>query len=452
MQSTRATKATLLTLFLVNFLNFFDRVMPAVVLEPIRKEFALSDTMLGLLGTAFVLVYAIAGIPLGRFADRARRTRVLAGGVFAWSLLTAIGGAASSFTSMFLYRLGVGVGEAACAPAANSMIGDLYPSEKRARALGLFMLGLPLGTLAAFAIGGWIAQHHGWRYAFYIAAVPGVVVALVLLALPEPVRGSQETYRVDVSQAVAHPYRQVASIRTLWWLTLSGASLNFASYALSTFLPALMIRYHHATVEQAGIVGAVVFGLTGLISLTLGGQVADRIHQSFPYGRLKFGAACLLLAAPLLWFGLDRPPGEIVVVTALLGFGWLLWFMYFVTVYPTVQDVVEPRLRATAMAVFFFFQYVLGAGFGTLVTGFLSDRLAADAMRAAGATEITDAMRALALQASLSMVVPLAVLLTGVALLLASRHFPADSANVCGVRRQPHLSKASMPTSAGKRA
>lgn len=216
MQSSRATKATLFTLFLVNFLNFFDRALPSVVLEPIRKEFMLSDTMLGLLGTAFVLVYAVAGIPLGRLADKGSCTRILSVGVFIWSFLTAAGGAATNFTAMLLARLGVGIGEAACAPAANSMIGDLYPTERRARAIGLFTLGLPLGTLAAFGMGGWLAQHYGWRYTFYFAAVPGLLVALALLRLPEPVRGAQETYVVDADQPVEHPFRQVLAVRTLW--------------------------------------------------------------------------------------------------------------------------------------------------------------------------------------------------------------------------------------------
>jgi predicted MFS family arabinose efflux permease len=395
-------------------------------------------------------VYAIAGIPLGRLSDKLRRTRVLSVGVLIWSLLTAAGGAASNFVTMFLLRLGVGIGEAACAPAANSMIGDLYPSEKRARALGLFMLGLPLGTLAAFAIGGWLAQNYGWRYAFYVAAVPGLLVAAALLFLPEPVRGAQETYDIDAGQPVENPFRKVMAIRTLWWVTLSGATLNIASYALNTFLPALMIRYHHASVAEAGVVGAVVFGVTGLVGLTVGGQIADRIHLAFPSGRLKFGAICLLCAAPLLWFGLARPPGEIIQVTVLLSLGWMLWFMYFVTVYPTVQDVVEPRLRATAMALFFFFQYVLGAGFGTLITGMLSDGFAAQAMRAAGAAELTDAMRALGLQASLNLVVPLTVLVTGVALLLASRHFVADAANASGKQGLSGAAKAPAPKIAAR--
>jgi len=386
--------------------------------------------MLGLLGTAFTLIYALAGLPLGRLSDRMKRTRVLSAGVFVWSLMTAASGAAWNFVSFFLIRLGVGIGEASCAPAANSMIGDMYPSQKRARALGLFMLGLPLGSLACFALVGWLAQKYGWRVPFYVAAVPGFVIALVVLLLPEPVRGSQESYKIDAAVAVDRPYRRVMAIPTLWWIILSGAAVNFAAYAIGTFLPSLMIRYHHVNVAQAGAVAAIVLGLTGLIGLTAGGWVADKMHQAFPRGRLMLGAVCLLVSAPLLWFGLSRPPGDVVGVTVLLALGWLLYFMYFVTVYPSVQDVVEPRLRATAMAVYFFFQYILGAGFGTVITGALSDWYAKQAMQAAGAPQVTDAFRAIGLHSSMSLLVPLAILVTGVALWLAARTFVADTAKV----------------------
>jgi len=391
--------------------------------------------MLGLLATAFTLVYAVAGIPIGRLTDGVRRTRLLSGGVFIWSALTAAGGAATNFFWMFLIRLGVGVGEATCAPVANSMIGDLYPAEKRSRALGLFMLGLPLGTLAAFALGGWLAHEYGWRMPFFVAAVPGVLVALFLLFLPEPVRGAQEIYVVDTSKPIAHPFRKVMAIKTLWWLTISGAFFNFAAYSLNTFLPSLMIRYHHASVAEAGIVGAIVFGVTGLVGLIVGGQIADRLHKSLPKGRLVFGAISLLLSAPLVWFGLYQPQGEIVLLTVLVSAGWLLWFMYFVTVLPSVHDVVEPRLRGTAMSIYFFFQYVLGAGFGTLVTGILSDYFASAALQATGAAEMTEPLRAIGLQASLGTVVPVSLLLTGVAILFASRYFVADAEKVSGSSR-----------------
>lgn len=420
-------KAMLAMLFLTNFLNFFDRTIPAVVLEPIRKEFSLDDTMLGLLGTVFTLIYALAGLPLGRLADRARRTRVLAGGVFVWSIMTAASGVASSFVSFLLVRMGVGIGEAACAPAANAMIGDMYPSRQRARALGLFMLGLPLGSLACFALVGHWAQRYGWRTPFFIAAAPGFVLAVIMLFMKEPVRGSQETYKVDARMAIDSPYRRVLSIPTLWWIILSGASVNFASYAMATFLPAFMVRYHHLDIAQAGTVAAIVLGATGLLGLTVGGWIADKVHQAFPRGRLMLGSLCLLAVTPVLWIAFGRPAGDAASVTALLTISWLMYFMYFVTVYPSVQDIVEPRLRATAMAVYFFFQYVLGAGFGTVITGALSDFYATRAMTAAGATEVTEPFRAVGLQSALGVVVPTAILITGLALWLAARSFLADS-------------------------
>ncbi len=423
-------KYTLLMLFLINFLNFFDRTIPSVVFEPIRTEFGLTDTMLGLLGTAFTLVYALAGLPLGRLSDRFKRTRVLGAGVFVWSLMTAASGMASSFVSFFLIRLGVGVGEASCAPAANSMIGDMYPSKQRARALGLFMLGLPMGSLACFALVGYLAQKFGWRVPFMVAAVPGFIIAFLAFYLREPVRGSQETYKVDASKPVDRPFRRVMAIPTLWWIILSGATVNFAAYALGSFLPSLMVRYHHVNVAQAGLVAAIVLGVTGLLGLTLGGWVADKIHSLFPRGRLMFGAVCLLLAAPLLFMGLTTAAGDVLGTTLLLSLGWLLYFMYFVTVYASVQDVVEPRLRA--MALYFFFQYVLGAGFGTVVTGALSDFYGKQAMNAAGATQMTDAFRALGLQSSMSLVIPAAILITGIALWFAARRFVGDAAKLSG--------------------
>lgn len=423
----KATGYTLFLLFVINLLNFFDRTIPALVLEPIRREFSLDDTALGLLNTAFTLIYAIAGIPLGRLSDKYMRTRILAGGVFVWSLMTGASGAAWNYASFFLIRMGVGIGEASCAPAANSMIGDMYRSERRARALGLFMLGLPVGTLLCYVMVGPIAQRYGWRVPFYLAAVPGFVIALLALFLPEPVRGSQETYQVSANKTVDKPFRRILAVPTLWWIIVSGATVNFAAYSIGTFLPAMLIRYHGLNVAQAGGVGAIVLGLTGLISLTAGGWLADKVHASAPRGRLMLGAISMLVAAPLLWFGFAQPTGQVTPLTVLLAGGWLLYFMYFVTVYPSIQDVIEPRLRATAMAVYFFFQYVLGGGLGSTVTGALSDLYARQAMAAAGATEMTNAFRAVGLQSALGLVVPLMILLTGIALLLAARSFVRDA-------------------------
>lgn len=406
----------LFLLFLVNFLNFFDRALPAVVLEPLRVEFALTDTMLGVLGTAFVLVYAVAGIPLGRLADRHRRLTVLAVGVTVWSAMTAAAGLAKSFTTLLLLRLGVGVGEASCAPAANSLIADMYPSEKRARPMGLFMLGLPLGSIGAFALGGWLAQTYGWRAAFLVAAVPGIIVALLLYFAREPVRGSQESYSPEAAKPVDKPFRRLMSIPTLWWLILSGAAMNFAAYSINTFLPAMLIRYHGADVATAGGVSAIVLGVTGILALGIGGWLADKAQQRWTRGRLMLGSAALLLAAPLVAVGLMQAAGEVRALTVYLSAAWTLVFLYYVTVYPAIQDVVQPQIRATGMAVYFFFMYVLGGGLGTFVTGVLSDAMAAQAMAAAGAVEITAGFRAVGLRDALVWVMPTALAVTGLAI------------------------------------
>ncbi len=417
---------TLFVLFLINFLNFFDRALPGVVLEPLRKEFGLSDTMSGLLGTAFILIYAVAGIPLGRLSDRLKRTHILAGGVAAWSLFTGAAAFITSLPGLFLSRLGVGIGEASCAPAANSMIGDLYPSNRRARALGLFMLGLPIGSLACFALGGWIAQQYGWRAPFLVAMVPGLIVALLVWRLAEPQRGHHD--KAATSALSGNPFKQILSIQTMWWIIVSGAAINFAAYSLNTFLPALLVRVHGLNIAEAGGISSLVLGATGLVGLTLGGVLADKLHQAFPRGRLLCGAVALLIAAPLLWLGLSQPKGAVTMLTVLLCGGWLLYFLYFVTVYPAIQDVVDARLRATAMAVYFFFQYVLGGAVGSLVTGALSDHYAKAAMAAAGAEKMAPAFIAQGLQQSLSIAVPMAILATGLVLLLAARSFVADAA------------------------
>ncbi len=417
---------TLFVLFLINFLNFFDRFLPGVVLEPIRKEFGLTDTMSGALGTAFILIYAVAGIPLGRLADRMKRTHILGYGVAAWSLATAASGMVSNFTGLLFARLAVGVGEASCAPAGNSMIGDLYPSHRRARALGLFMLGLPLGSLACFALGGWIAQTYGWRAAFFIAAAPGLIVAVLAWRLTEPVRGQQD--KTASAPLAGNAFKQILSIETVWWIIASGAAINFAAYSLNSFLPALLVRLHGLNLAQAGVVASLVLGATGLVGLGLGGMLADKLHQKHPRGRLLLGAIALLVAAPLLWLGLNQPAGAVTALGFLVGTGWLLYFLYYVTVYAALQDVVDARLRATAMAVYFFFQYVLGGAVGSLVTGAMSDHYAKAAMLAANATEMAPAFIAQGLQKSLALGVPLAIAATGLAVLMASKSFVRDAA------------------------
>lgn len=214
-------------LFGINAMNFYDRQILGAVAELIRKDWALSDTMLGTLGTAFILMYAVVGVPLGRLTDTRSRKKILGIGVSIWSVLTAASGLAPNFGWLFATRLGVGVGEASCAPAANSLIGDLYPPRKRAMALSIFMLGLPIGIFLSYRLSGLIAHSYSWREAFYFACIPGLILALLALTISEPQRGAAEEHPSAGRQRAGSPYWVVLGIPTIMWIIVSGALHNF---------------------------------------------------------------------------------------------------------------------------------------------------------------------------------------------------------------------------------
>jgi MFS family permease len=430
-QSQQATNAwrILFLLFLANLFNFFDRTIPAIIIEPIRMEWGLSDFQLGLIGTAFTIVYAIAGVPLGRMADTGARRKIMGWGLLAWSGLTAVNGMAWSFWSFLLIRMGVGIGEASYAPAANSLIGDLFPPHKRARAMGIFMLGLPLGLLLAFfTIGAMVTAFDSWRAPFFIAAVPGIILALFMFFIKEPRRGAAESVQVAAT-AVDKPLRKVLAIRTFWWLVLAGLAFNFATYACNSFMVPMLQRYFLLPLEQAAVATGVIVGLTGLFGLTLGGWMADRIHQRSATGRLLFAAVSMLIAALATAYALLAGRVEIGVFVAVFSVGWLFAYNFYTCVYTAIQDVVEPRLRATAMALFFAGLYLLGGGFGPIAVGLLSDHFAHAAMLAAGASEMSEAFKAVGLHDAM-LLIPVALFFTMLALLQASRCFVADAARM----------------------
>lgn len=416
----------LFLLFLANLFNFFDRTIPAIIIEPIRKEWSLSDFQLGLVGTAFTIVYAMAGVPLGRMADTGARRKIMGWGLTLWSGLTAVNGMAWNFWSFLLIRMGVGIGEASYAPAANSLIGDLFPAHKRARAMGIFMLGLPLGLLLAFfTIGAMVEAFGSWRAPFFIAAVPGLVLALFIFFIKEPRRGAAETVQV-AAEPVHKPLRKVLAIRTFWWLVLAGLAFNFATYACNSFMVPMLQRYFLLPLEQAAVATGVIVGVTGLFGLTLGGWLADRIHQRWASGRLLFAALSMLVAALCTGYALLAGRIEIGVFIGVFSLGWLFSYNFYTCVYTAIQDVIEPRLRATAMALFFAGLYLLGGGLGPIAVGLLSDHFAQAAMLAAGTGEMTEAFKAVGLHNAMYLI-PVALFMTMLALVQASRCFVADA-------------------------
>ena len=399
---------TLAVLFAVNCLNIYDRQVLGALAEPVRKEFGLSDMQIGALSTLFTVVYAVAGVPLGRMADAGSRRRLLAAGVAVWGALTGLGGLASSYAALLLSRLGVAVGEAVCAPAATSWIGDLYPPERRARALARFMFGVPLGVALSFAVSGPVGQAWGWRAAMLLAAAPALALAPALLAIPEPERGGG-------SPAGSGSMWALFRIPTFAWIVASGALVNFSLYTVSTFLPAFLTRFHGLSVAQAGFWAGIGSGAAGVLGGLAAGAWGDRRRGAA--GRLHAAAISTALAAPAALAGILLPAGTAAGAIALLMVAYGLLNMYYGLVYAAIQDIVAPRLRGTAMAVYFMAMYLCGASFGPLVTGRLSDMLA---WRAAAGGPVTEAARAAGLHQAM-LVIPVFAAALAVVLAFGAR-------------------------------
>ena len=420
-------KFALFILFAVNFLNFFDRQLLGALGEPIRKQFHLSDTALGLLGTVFIVVYALIGLPLGNLSDKWQRTRLLAVGTAVWSVLTAATGVAQSYAQLFMARLGVGLGEATCAPAGQSLIGDFFPPSRRAFAMGIFMLGLPFGTFAAYVSAGWIATHFGWRSVFYIACIPGLILALWALKIREPARGALDR---GLPQGASIPttssFAAVLSLPTMWWIILSGIFHNFNMYALNSFTTPLLQRYHHMSLGDASNASSIAVGAVGAIGLLAGGYVADRMSAKRRNGRLVLAALCMGFAAPCIFLAINQPPGSITAYVVLMALGTITMYVYYSTVYTAIQDVIEPRLRGIAVAIYFCCMYIFGGSLGPVGTGMLSDHFARRAMLDAGAVEMTEAFKATGLHNAMY-AVPILAVAAALVLFAASRTVDKDA-------------------------
>jgi MFS family permease len=435
---TSSASFALIILFAINLLNFFDRQLAGALAEPVRKEFMLSDTALGLLGTVFTLMYAIVGLPLGRLADKWYRTRLLAIGTCVWSVLTAASGLAQNYTQLFISRLGVGLGEATCAPAGQSLIGDLFPPRQRARAMGVFMLGLPAGISLAYFTAGALGAALGWRKVFLIACVPGLIFALLALRIPEPVRGALDAARPSAEQdaAVTSPYAAVLSLPTMWWIILSGIFHNFNMYAINAFQTPFLQRFHEMSLREASNVSAVSVGAVGAVGLLAGGWLADRLSVKRRNGRLLLSACSMAIAAPSIYLALNQPKGSTAAFMILMAVGTMTMFVYYATVYAAIQDVIAPRLRGTAVAIYFCAMYVLGASLGPVGMGILSDHFAHRAMHQAGAPAMTEAFKAVGLHDAMY-IIPVLAVLASLVLFAASRTVESD------IRKQDRVATAS---------
>ncbi len=361
----------------VYIVNFVDRQVLSILLQSIKDDLGLTDLQLGLLsGTAFGLFYATLGIPIARLADRFSRKGVIAICLTIWSGMTALCGTASGFATLLLYRVGVGVGEAGGSPPAHSMISDYFPPEKRATALGIFSLGVPFGILVGFLAGGWLDQALGWRNAFILVGLPGLVLAAVVaLTLREPVRGGSEGLAMGDGEAPTafEVIRYLWSLRSFRHVSLGSALYAFVGYSSTNWMPSFLARSHDMEQGAIGTALALIIGLGGGAGIYLGGVLADRLGRTSETGVVKVPMWSVLLAFPP-GFAVFLSPNLTVVLAAFVAPAFL-GLMYQAPAFAVTQSLATPKMRATAAAVLLFVINIIGLALGPPVTGVISDLL-----------------------------------------------------------------------------
>jgi len=385
--SNPALRYALGLLFVIYTLNFIDRQIVNVLAELIKKDLGLRDWQIGAMtGLAFAVFYTLLGLPIARLAERWDRPLIISGSILAWSAFTAACGTAASFVQFALYRVGVGAGEAGCTPTAHSLISDYAPKEKRASALALFSAGSSMGSVCGMAIGGVVADALGWRAAFYVVAVPGLLIGiLAALTLPEPRRQLKRAVTPADAPRFVDVLRDLARSPTYRLFSAAGVIIALVSYSHGAFSASFFMRNHFAGLQALGaLVGLQPLGILGLISgvsagaggisgALVGGWLADRMTRKDSRGYATLAAIGALLTVPpyLAAMMIDSTPLALACLfPASFAFAFILGPMYAVP-----QSIVPPHSRATATAVFLFMTNLFGLGLGPLGVGIASDLL-----------------------------------------------------------------------------
>ncbi len=356
--------------------NFIDRQILVILQEPIKNELGLSDAQLGILtGFSFAVIYVCAGIPIAWLADRSNRRNIIAASLALWSTMTALSGLVGSYTQLVLARLGVGLGEAGGSPPAHSMISDYFPPEQRGTALSFYSAGIYLGVLFGFAGGGYIAETFGWRNAFFIVGVPGILfAAVVLLVIREPSRGRWESSRSGSASSLSQTISLLKQRPSFWYIALGCAMTSFVAYGNGNFFPSYLIRNHDFTVAEVGFALGLVSGVAGAIGTFLGGFLADRwgINDRRWYLWIPISGN-LLAVAPMSYALLGSDPTLILLVLFPAN---ILNSLYLGPSIAMVQALVSPTMRAMSSAILFFILNMIGLGLGPVIVGVLSDAFA----------------------------------------------------------------------------
>ena len=356
-------------LLLVYTFNFVDRQILGILAPAIKGDLGLTDTQLGWLGgPAFALLYSTLAIPLAWVADRTSRTGVIAASLAVWSAFTALCGFAGSFWQLFAARVGVGVGEAGGVAPSYALIADYFPAGRRARALAVYSLGIPLGSAAGVMLGGYIATAVDWRAAFVVVGVAGVLLAPVFrLVVREPAHA--------VPPADAAPLRAVFGIlarkRSFWLLAFGAASSSMLGYGLAFWLPSLLKRSFGLGLVETGWFYGLVLLIGGTAGVLGGGWIGDRLGARDRGAYAKLPAFCFVLAVPLFAAGILS--GSIWTAFAFFLIPQALAYVWLAPVVTAVQHLVPAHMRATASASFLLINNLVGLGLGTVVLGALSD-------------------------------------------------------------------------------
>ncbi len=374
-ESTRYRWTVLVMLTLVYTFNFIDRQILVILQEPIKADLGLSDAQLGLLtGFSFALVYVTAGIPIAWLADRANRRNIVAASLAFWSLMTAMSGLVQNYGQLLVARLGVGVGEAGGTPPAHSMISDYFPPSSRGTALSFYSMGIYIGVLFGFAAGGWIAENFGWRNAFFVIGIPGILYAFaVLWVVKEPKRGHFDPAGAG-APAQSSLSETMAGLRrrpTFWYLSVGCAFSAFISYGNGNFMPSFLMRNHGLSLTEVGVILGLISGLSGATGTFLGGYMADRLATRDMRWYLWIpilGGLSAMIPAYYTLLGENTT----FIVAAMIP-SQILSALYLGPCIATCHNLVSPGMRAMASAILYFVLNLIGLGLGPLTVGLLSD-------------------------------------------------------------------------------
>lgn len=392
-QTTLTTRQVLVVgVFLVAYVfSFIDRMILSLMVEPLRRDLGLTDTQISLLqGLAFALFYTLVGLPIGRAIDRHSRVRIAAIGVALWSTMTAISGLAQTYLQLFAARIGVGIGEATLSPAAYSLFADIFDGRRLGFALGIYNLGSALGAGIAMVLGGAIVQFasgqqavilpllgpvHPWQLTFFYVGLPGLLVALAILALPEPAR--QHSHAAGLPPAI--PVREVLRFAASRWRALAGHHLgvafsNLSAFAAVSWMPAMLVRSYHWSIAEAGLAVGIALLAGGLLGLTGGGWLADRAYaRGSTAGRMRlclFATLCGIPAGALLGFQ-PNPLLAVVLFGCVFGFS----ILPISGAGAALQELTPGELRGQMSAFYLFAINLVGIGLGSTAVALLSDHV-----------------------------------------------------------------------------